>query len=296
MSGRWTCLLVVLQRGGLSLVTALALTSLLAVPTWGAQLKPATTAAFNRYILSTEARVTRDLQDGRFLFVDDLPDENRREAYARIRKGGVFIEHLRAEEKNKPIKIPHGLIHHWVGIVFIPGVTLAETIAELQDYADQPTHYAPTVRQARILQHSGNEFKVFRQLYHKRLVTVVLNAEFDDVYDILNASQATVRSYSTRIAEVADWNQPDEHELPVGNDHGYVWRYYSYSHMEEKDGGVYMQIEVVTLSRAVPVVFAWLVDPLMPRIARRGLTELLVQTRQAILEDKSRQTGFFVIN
>jgi hypothetical protein len=283
MSGPWARPLVGLQRSSLRLVTALAFTALWAVQAQTTELKPETVAAFNLYVHTTEARIARDLQDGHFLVIDDLPDRDRHEAYAQVRQGRIYIRHFRAEEQDKLIDIPHGLTHHWLGIVFIPEVTLAKTLAELQDYADQPNKYAPTVRRAKILEHNGNEFKNYRQYYYKQLVTVVINAEFEDVYDALNASRATIQSYSTRIAEVADLNQPAEHELPVGNDHGYVWRYYNYFHIEEKDGGVYVQVESVALSRTVPAAFAWLVNPLIQSIPRDVLTDLLSQTRKAVL-------------
>jgi hypothetical protein len=287
MSGPWARPLVRLQRSSLPLMTALAFTALWAVPAQATELKPETVAAFNLYAHTTEARIARDLQDGHFLVIDDLPAWDRHEAYAQLRQGRIYIRHFRAEEEDKPIDIPHGLIHHWLGIVFIPEVTLAQTLAELQDYADQPRKYAPTVRQAKILEHNGNEFKNYRQYYHKQLVTVVINAEFDDVYETLNASRATIQSYSTRIAEVADLNQPAEHELPVGNDHGYIWRYHNYCHIEEKDGGVYVQVESVALSRTVPAALAWLVNPLIQSFPHDMLTDLLSQTRKAVLNRKA---------
>jgi len=64
---------------------------------------------------------------------------------------------------------------------------------------------------------------------------------------------------------------------------GYVWRYYSYYHIEEKDGGVYVQVESVILSRTVPEAFAWLVNPLIRSIARQVLADLLSETRNAVL-------------
>jgi hypothetical protein len=279
--------LVRLQRSNLHLLTALACTALWSIPVRATELKPETVAAFNLYVHTTEARIAQDLQDGHFLVIDDLPDRDRHEAYAQLRQGRIYIRHISVERKEaKSINIPHGLIHHWLGLVFIPEVTLAQTLAELQDYADQPDKYSPTVRQAKILEHNGNEFKNYRQYYYKKLVTVVLNAEFDDVYETLDASWATIQSYSTRIAEVADLEQPSEHELPVGDDHGYVWRYYNYCHIEEKDGGVYLQVESVVLSRTVPAALAWLVNPLIQSIPRRVLTDLLSQTRKAVLNRK----------
>lgn len=283
MSGPRALLLVRLQRSSLSFLTVLAFALLLAIPAQPKELRPETAEAFDLYVHGAEARIQQEVREGHFLLIDGLPDPDRSAAYSELLQGQIYIRRLRCDEGGEPISIPHGLIHHWVGIVFIPEVTLGETLAELQDYADQPYRYAPLVRRAKILARRGNEFKNYRQLYHKQLVTVVINAEFDDVYDRLNASQATIRSRSTRIAEVADFNQPSEHELPVGNDHGYVWRYETYYHLEEKDGGVYVQVESILLSRTVPTFLAWLVNPLIESIPSHVLSDLLGDTRKAVL-------------
>ena len=108
--------------------------------------------------------------------------------------------------------------------------------------------------------HNGNEFKVYLQLYRKSLVTVVVNVNLDIQYTLIESSRAMSRSYSTRIAELENAGKPEEHELPVGKDHGYIWRLYSYWRIEEKDDGVYLQVESVALSRGIPWVLAWLIN------------------------------------
>jgi hypothetical protein len=277
-----------LRFTGKAVFTAAALAGLLVGPARAVELKPDTVAAFDRYIRASETRIAQGLRDGRFLVVDDLSEQERIQAYTQLRQGRIYVRQLYAKEDDKLIHIPHGLIHHWAGIVFIPSVTIAQVMAELQDYEDQPDKYKPTVRKAMVRERDGDEFKTYRQLYRKQIVTVVLDADFDDVYEMLDPSHATIRSYSTRIAEVVNVDQPNERELPVGNDHGYVWRLYNYTHIEEKDGGVYLQVESITLSRTVPAVFAWLVIPLIKSIPRELLTELLNQTRGAVLGRKAR--------
>jgi hypothetical protein len=42
---------------------------------------------------------------------------------------------------------------------------------------------------------------------------------------------------------------------------------------EEKDGGVYVQVESIGLSRAVPAIIGWLVNPLLRSIPRGTLFE-----------------------
>jgi hypothetical protein len=70
------------------------------------------------------------------------------------------------------------------------------------------------------------------------------------------STRALSQSYSTRIAEVENPHKPCEHELPVGKDHGYVWRLDNYWRIEEKDDGVYVQVESVGLRRTIPAMFA----------------------------------------
>ena len=275
------------QMKGMAIAALAVLAGLLAAPAWAVELKPETVAAFNQYVQVTEARMALDLRDGHFLTVDALPEPERQEAYAQLRQGQIYVRSIRTEENGKPVHIPGGLIHHWVGVVFIPGVTLAGVVAELQDYAGQPRKYKPTVRESEVLEHDGDEFKIYRQLYRHQFVSIVINADFDDIYEMLDRSHAIVRSYSTRIAEVAHPDQPDERELPVGNDHGYGWRFYNYTHVEEKDGGVYVQVESIAMSRTVPAIFAWLINPLVKSIPRDVLTQLLDRTRQAVLERKA---------
>jgi hypothetical protein len=61
-----------------------------------------------------------------------------------------------------------------------------------------------------------------------------------------------------------------------------MWRLYSYWRIEEKDGGVYVQNESITLTRTVPAMLAWLINPLVKSIPRDVLSHLLTNTRNAV--------------
>jgi len=69
-------------------------------------------------------------------------------------------------------------------------------------------------------------------------------------------------SISTKIAEVKDSDHPDGEEWPVGQGRGYLWRLNTYWRFEEKDGGVYMQCEALSLTRDIPLGLGWLLKPL----------------------------------
>jgi hypothetical protein len=264
----------------------------LVAPAQAAELKPDTATAFDRYIRATEAQHADDLRSGHFLIIDRLPDASRQGTYARLHQGQIYIEQLRTKEDGRPIPVPNGLVHHWAGVVFIPGASLSQVLTVLQDYDNHKNVYKPDVRRSKLLEHNGNEFKIYLQFYRKSIVTVVINANFDVHYTMSGPMRALSQAYSTRIAEVANADKPAEHELPVGNDHGYLWRLDNYWSVEEKDGGIYLQVESIGLSRNIPAIFAWLINPLVRSIPRAVLSDLLNATRGAVTSDKSTADGF----
>ena len=269
---------------------ACALISILVPRTNAVELKSETVAAFDRYINATQQRMASDLRNGRFFLIDDFP-EARQRAYIRLQQGETYIQPVYTKEDGKPIQVPDGLIHHWVGLAFIPGSTLSRTLAILQDYDNHEKIYKPDVRKSKLLRHEGNEFTVYLQLYRKSLVTVVVNMNLDVQYTLLSTKRAMSKAHSTRIAEVENVGKSNERELPVGNDHGYIWRLNNYWRIEERDGGVYIQVESVGLSRSVPWTVAWLVNPLIRSIPKRVLSQLLNATRIAVAHATQSRTN-----
>ncbi len=269
------------------------LAGLFAIPIRAAELKPETVTAFERYVRVTETQMENDLRDDRFLIVDRLPESERRKVYAQLHQGQVYIQELHTQEDNLPIRIPGGLIHHWAGVMFIPNATLAEVNAVLQDYENEPIIYKPEIRQSKLIERDGNKSKVFLQLYNKSIITVVLNGYFDVVERPLGSRRSESASHSTRILEVMNPGGPDEQVRPEGTDHGYMWRMNSYWRIEEKDGGVYVQNESMSLTRTVPVLLAWLINPLTKSIPRDVLVHMLTDTQNAVLKPRSapKQAG-----
>jgi len=251
-----------------------------------AELKKETATEFSRYISVSEDRIHSELRNGPFLFVDALPETRRQEAYAQLRKGQLLINQVNTKEEGHPIEVHHGLIHDWVGVLFVPNVSLSQTLAVVQDYDNHANIYKPDVRRSKLLSRSDNDFKVFLQFYKQSVVTVVINANFDVKYQLLATDRAVSSSYSTRLAEVHNPGKAGEHEETVDDGHGYLWRLYSYWRFEEKDGGVYVQLESIGLSRGVPAIFAWLVNPLLRSIPRGTLSSLLGATRAALANSR----------
>jgi hypothetical protein len=279
--------IVVIARQAGWLASACLIAGLLVPRANAKELKRQTATAFDRYIRVTERQMVTDLQRGDFLVIDRLPDADRKQSYTQLSQGRFYIEELHSKEGGKPVPVPGGLVHDWVGVAFIPGATLSRTLSVLQDYNNFMTIYKPSVLKSKLLERSDNHFRVYLQLYRKSLIAVILNADFDIQYTPLGPSRAMSKSYSTRIAEVVDAGKTDEHELPPAAAHGYVWRLDNYWRIEEKDGGVYIQDESIALSRTIPWWIAWLINPLLRSIPRSALAEVLSDTRKAVETVKS---------
>ena len=221
---------------------------------------------------------------GAFLYIDTLPPARRDSEYRQLAAREVFVTPLQTTEAGKRISAPDAMIHHWVGIIFIPNRNLATVLPVVQNYGNRSEVYKPDVIASRLISRQGDDYKIFLRFFQKKFTTVVLNTEFDIHWHQLDATHIYSNSYSTRIAEVKDPDKPDGPELPAGKDHGYLWRLYTYWRFEEKDGGVYMQCEMISLTRDIPFGFGWLLRPLVTSIPRQSLTRTLTQTRGVILE------------
>lgn len=260
-----------------------------------AQLRPETSAGFERYVRAAEASRERDLDPGgAFLFVDRVPEPERRGAYERLRRGEILIERLGASAAGQPMPVTGGLVHHWTALVFVRGANLTRTLAVMQDFDRSAEIYRPDVMASKLLGRDGDRFTVFLRFYKKKFTTVVLNTEYDVLFSRLDSRRVYSRSVSTRIAEVRDPSQPNGPELPVGDDHGYLWRLYTYGLYQEKDGGVYLEYEIISLTRGIPLLLRWLLGPLVSSLPRESLYFTLDRTRSAIVGAAPAGTGIAV--
>jgi uncharacterized protein YjhX (UPF0386 family) len=252
------------------------------------ELKPEATQRFDRYELLTEARMLHDVaQGGNFLRVDSLPEPLRSQEYAQLRSGEMVAERLHSSKVSDETSMPGAMIHHWVGTIFILGANLADVLTIVEDYNRHAEYYKPEVMQSRTLDHSGNDYKVFYRLRKKKIVTVILDTEYDVHRHALDATRAYSESISTRIAQVEHAGEPGERELPPGHDDGFLWRLNSYWRYSEADHGVYVQCEAISLTRDIPTGLGWLVGPFVESVPKESLEFTLESTREAVLHRAS---------
>lgn len=241
----------------------------------GAELKPKTVRAFNRYVQKAELRMKEELKPGGpFLWIDSLPSTDRAAAYARLRNGEILVHPLAAG-----LDIPEGMIHDWVGVVFIPNATLEETLARIQNYNAYARIYSPEVARSKTLERDGSDFKVSLWLQNKSIVTVVLVVEEKVQYFRLDSSHEFSCAHSTRIVENPASLSGQNHSTA---ERGYIWRLDGYGWFLQNPAGVYLQFEAIALTRNIPWGLGWLIKPFVTKIPRNSLTFTLVRARASL--------------
>ncbi len=247
------------------------------------KLEHVTKQAFDRYVALTQAR--NDVEQKRhsnLLWVDGLSEGPRAEAYAALKSGEVKMQKLETLDNRKSIPCPGGMIHHWTGLVFIPGAKLDEVLSVLEDYDKHSLYFAPDVERSKIESRSGDHFQVFLRFRRHKVITVVLNTQHVVDYFQDAPGEAHSRSSAVRIAEVENAGESDEREKTPGTDGGYLWRMETWWRMQEGDGGVYLQSEVASLTRGIPMGLGWMIKPFITSIPRETLKFTLEAARKAV--------------
>jgi hypothetical protein len=174
------------------------------------------------------------------------------------------------------------MIHHWAGAVFIPRARLQDVLPVLQDYDHQAEYYSPDVERSKVESHDDDHFLVFLRFRRHKVITVVLNTQHDVRYFRDSDTREHSRSSAVHIAEVENPGKPNEREKSPGEDGGFLWRMETWWRIEERDGGVYVQSEVVSLTRDIPTGLGWLIGPFVTSIPKETLTFTLEATRKAV--------------
>ena len=146
--------------------------------------------------------------------MDGLKADEKRKAYEQLKQGEILVEKLETKAAGVSSDVPDGMVHHWVGLVFIPGATLANTLPLVKDYDRRAELYKPDVSASRTLSHNGDEYKMFLRLHQKKFTTVDFNTTYDVHWGQVDPTKVFSNSISTRIAEVKDPDKPDGEELP----------------------------------------------------------------------------------
>jgi hypothetical protein len=239
------------------------------------ELKGQTLSAWNDYVQSAQTRMNARLSGkSNFLWVDDDPAR-----YQRVKHGEIEVA---PENENGYLVVPGGMIHDWIGTVFIPDSSIEQVLATLSDYEHYKDFYHPTVIDAQLLERStdGDLFRMY-WINQVLFVSAGTDTEWRSRNVCLPGNRAYNVSYTTRVQEV-QYGPPDRRILQADQGDGFIWRLYSFARYEERDGGVYLEMETLALTRAVPTSLHMLLMPFITRLSRSSLLLSLRQSRDAV--------------
>jgi hypothetical protein len=240
----------------------------------------AAVSVFNAYVAKVEARLAKQHRSPATFLVAAGSDAK---TDARIERGELVIEKLTPEKGADP---PGGLLHDWRGTAFVQGATAADFERLMKDFDAYPRVYAPQVMQARILSPQTrpvpDHFTAMMRVQQKHVITVVMDTTYDITYGRLDAHHGYSLSRSTKISEISGAGTTKEHALTASEEHGFLWRLNTYWSYEERDGGLYMQIESISLTRGIPTGLGWVIRPYIESVPRESLEFTLRATSNAL--------------
>ncbi len=239
-----------------------------------AEPTPAATAAFNSYMDGVEARLAREHASASSILA---PVDS-----ARLRQGELVIEDLKPARSKD---LDGALLQDWRGTAFVPGAKAADFERVMKDFTAFPRYFSPQILRARAVAQQGDKYQVAMRVRQKHIITVVLDMDYDTRFarvDRGGAARGYSISRSTRVAEIDAPGTPQERVLAPNQDRGFLWRINNYWTYEERDGGLYIQVESVTLSRAAPAGLGWAVKPFIQSVPRESL-EFTLRSASAAL-------------
>ena len=234
-----------------------------------ADLRPQTVAAFKSIRRRTEQQREASLTAASsFLWVESQPTATQKVGLEQLRAGTFVIERLTttATERGSRRRTASSITGS------APCLSpVRRSIRRLRSCRTTITTPRSTRRRStkfKVLARDGDSFRVLLRFFMKKVLTVVVDGEHQARFTRLAPDRAHSRVVSTRLNEVEDPGTAQERLKPEGRDGGYLWRINWYWRFLERDGGIYIQCETITLSRRIPIGLGWLVGPFVTSIPK----------------------------
>jgi hypothetical protein len=238
-----------------------------------AEPKPAAISGFDSYVASIESRLKQQHRSqGAFLALASQSD-------ARLRSGELIIGRL---TPSPAPDLPGAMLHHWRGTAFAPGATAQDFERLMRNYGAYPQRFSPQVVTARVLLQQGDRYQAVMRVRQRHVITVVMDTTYDVTFGRLDPQHGYSISRSTKISEIDSPGTAKERPLNPSEEHGFLWRLNTYWSYEQRDGGLYMQIESVSLTRSIPTGLGWAIGPFVQSVPRESLEFTLRSTCNAL--------------
>ncbi len=230
------------------------------------RLSPQADRAFETYVANLEARLAR--QHAR----PEMSGDMRVEAV----NGGTW-------------QVGGALLHHWRGTAYVPNATPKDMLTLLQDFNHLSTHYAPEVVSSRALTDNGAIASLAVRFKEHKLLTIVLDAEYQVEARLSGNDRGYSVSRSTHIWQVDRPGTAQERRRPPGEDDGFLWHLNSYWSFARVSQGLQIECEAVSLTRDVPRGLGWLISPIIADFPREELAFTLRATKNALTAGVSQE-------
>ncbi|HUO32194.1 MAG TPA: hypothetical protein VMU80_23450 [Bryobacteraceae bacterium] len=241
-----------------------------------AELQSATLLAWNSYVTESDWRLEQRVSGRQaFLWIDESGRAKR------LRKGESVIAPM-VERGSEAV--PGGLIHHWIGAIFIPGAKIDEVWAVTRDYDNYQRVYRPAVTASKTLLIAG-ETQEFEMVWQRRVlfVSAAMQGHYRSRNGLINERRGYSVTDATEVREIEEYGRAEERLLPPNTGHGFIWRIRSIARYEERDGGVYLEVEALALTRDIPKGLVWVVNPVINHLSVNSLDCTLRQTLAAVI-------------
>ena len=227
-------------------------------------------SAFSSYNKAVESRLLQQHRSPNAFLAPATSDPKSTET--RLRQGELITEQIKERlAPSTDTNLSGAMLHHWRGTAFAPGAKAADFERLMRDFNDYPQHFYPQVLQAKVLTQEGVRMHAWMRVRQRHVITVVLDTSYDITFGQLDGRHGYSISQSERITEIDAAGTAAERPLNDNEEHGFLWRLNTYWSYEERDGGLYLQIETVSLSRSIPSGLGWAIRPYVESIPRESL-------------------------
>ena len=231
---------------------------------------------FDDYAQKLEVQLASRWHSQRFLAIDDNSELRNKALHGEIS--------IRPGVPENPVEIFDGLVHDWIGDVFIPNTSIERVLSVLQDF-DHHSKIYPEITRSRLLRHAGNHVSGYWRLEKKdQIIPVVLDVVDEAEYQQIAPGKWICRAYAKDVSEVQNPGTPEETRMPAGRGQGFLWRLYAYWSLEAVNGGVLAECRTASLSRSIPPGLGWAVKPFIKNLPRQSLSSTLQNTRACAIK------------
>jgi hypothetical protein len=266
-------------------VRAVALAFLSVVSASAATITPETMQRWDQYVAFAKILLANQTTHPDTL----LEVECRPHDIEKLKAGNILA--VRAENGGM-VPVPHGLIHHWIGTVFIPNTDAQSVLNVLQDYDSYSQTYAPAVASSKLLTRKQDDFTYEMRLVEKGFgIKTALIGRFHSHYAQVDDVSGFSATDTEDLAEIDSPGTPAEHRMTTAEAHGFVENVFTVVRYRQRDGGVYLEVETMTLSREIPASVRWFVGPIVQNFSRDVMTDTLTRLRKRVQETSAQDTA-----